>query len=150
MNIVNNREKRKRWKKKNGKNRNMEKLVIDKRINEENFYVERIGMWEIRMMNERRWKWIIMVKRRKGIKEIKKMKKIEKKMMNLEEGIVEKEIKKVKEWKKINKGEIGNVVRKLKVNVIERNEGDEGWKGKVWGNGVREKYEEKEEKKIIE
>lgn len=91
-----------------------------------------------------------MVKRRKGIKEIKKMKKIEKKMMNLEEGIVEKEIKKVKEWKKINKGEIGNVVRKLKVNVIERNEGDEGWKGKVWGNGVREKYEEKEEKKIIE
>lgn len=127
----------------------MEDFTLDKRLDADTFPVAVLGLCELRLMNDRRWPWLIMVPRRAGLAEIHDMTPLDQTLLAFEAGIVAQALKKVTDCDKINTGALGNIVRQLHVHVIARNEGDAGWPGPVWGFGAREAYARKEADKLI-
>ncbi|MGN6449455.1 MAG: HIT domain-containing protein [Brucella intermedia] len=127
----------------------MEQFELDKRLNADTFFVAKLGLCELRLMNDRRWPWLILVPRRPDLTEIHDMTPLDQTMLTFETGIVAQALKTVTACHKINTGALGNIVRQLHLHVIARSEGDAGWPGPVWGFGSRETYDEKDAHRLI-
>ncbi|KAB2710542.1 HIT domain-containing protein [Brucella intermedia] len=127
----------------------MEQFELDKRLNADTFFVAKLGLCELRLMNDRRWPWLILVPRRPDLTEIHDMTPLDQTMLTFETGIVAQALKTVTACHKINTGALGNIVRQLHLHVIARSEGDAGWPGPVWGFGTRETYDEKDAHRLI-
>ncbi|MBB4093656.1 HIT domain-containing protein [Brucella pecoris] len=127
----------------------MEQFELDKRLHADTFSVAKLGLCELRLMNDRRWPWLILVPRRPGLTEIHDMTPLDQTMLTFETGIVAQALKTATACQKINTGALGNIVRQLHLHVIARNEDDAGWPGPVWGFGTREAYDEKDAHQLI-
>jgi diadenosine tetraphosphate (Ap4A) HIT family hydrolase len=103
-----------------------------------------LGLCELRVMNDRRWPWLVLVPQRPGIEEIHDMTPLDQAMLTFETNMVAQALKRTTGCTKINTGALGNIVRQLHVHVIARSEGDPGWPGPVWGHGMREPYQRSE------
>ena len=99
-----------------------------------------LGLCELRVMNDRRWPWLVLVPQRPGIEEIHDLTPLDQAMLTFETNMVAQALKKVTGCTKINSAALGNIVRQLHVHVVARSEGDPGWPGPVWGHGMREPY----------
>lgn len=122
---------------------------LDKRLDADSFSVAVLGLCELRLMNDRRWPWLILVPRRANLSEIHDLTPLDQTILTFEAGLVAQALKTVTECQKINTGALGNIVRQLHLHVIARNEGDAGWPGPVWGHGTRQTYDEKDARKLI-
>ncbi|MBN9044968.1 MAG: HIT domain-containing protein [Rhizobiales bacterium] len=127
----------------------MEPFKLDKRLDADTFFVAVLGLSELRLMNDRRWPWLILVPRRPGMTEIHDMTPLDQTMLTFEAGMVAEALKNVTGCDKINTGALGNIVRQLHLHVIARSEGDAGWPGPVWGHGARIPYDEAEAETFI-
>lgn len=127
----------------------MEQFELDRRLEADTFSVAILGLCELRLMNDRRWPWLILVPRRANLVEIHDMTPLDQTMLAFETGIVGQALKSVTHCHKINSGALGNIVRQLHFHVIARNENDAGWPGPVWGFGAREPYEQEDTRKLI-
>ena len=127
----------------------MTQFELDKRLDADTFSVAELGLCELRLMNDRRWPWLILVPRRADLSEIHDLTPLDQTILTFEAGLVAQALKTVTECQKINTGALGNIVRQLHLHVIARNEGDAGWPGPVWGHGTREAYDEKDARKLI-
>ena len=99
-----------------------------------------LGLCELRLMNDRRWPWLVLVPQRPGIEEIHDLTPLDQAMVTFETNMVAQALKNMTGCSKINSGALGNIVRQLHVHIIARSEGDPGWPGPVWGHGSREPY----------
>jgi diadenosine tetraphosphate (Ap4A) HIT family hydrolase len=99
-----------------------------------------LGLCELRLMNDRRWPWLILVPQRPGAEEVHELTPLDQAMLTFESNMVAQALKSVTGCTKINTAALGNIVRQLHVHVIARSEGDPGWPGPVWGYGMREPY----------
>ncbi len=99
-----------------------------------------LGLCELRVMNDRRWPWLVLVPQRPGAEEIHDMTPLDQAMLTFEVNMVAQALKRATGCSKINSGALGNIVRQLHVHVVARSEGDAGWPGPVWGYGMREPY----------
>lgn len=113
---------------------------LDPRLEADSEQVMWLGLCELRVMNDCRWPWLIMVPQRPEIEEIHDMAPLDQAMLTFEVNMVSQALKKVTGCTKINTAALGNIVRQLHVHVIARSEGDAGWPGPVWGHGIREPY----------
>ena len=128
----------------------MEQFELDKRLDADTFSVAPLGLCELRLMNDKRWPWLILVPRRAGLSEIHDMTPLDQTMLTFEAAIVSQALKSVTRCHKVNTGALGNIVRQLHMHVIARHEGDAAWPGPVWGHGTREPYSEKDAHQFIE
>lgn len=128
----------------------MEQFVLDQRLKADTFLVAKLGLCELRLMDDKRWPWLILVPRRANLIEMHDMTPLDQTMLTFEAGIVSQALKKATSCDKVNLGALGNIVRQLHFHVIARNEGDAGWPGPVWGHGNREVYAEDEADKLIQ
>ena len=128
----------------------MEQFELDKRLDADTFSVTKLGLCELRLMNDKRWPWLILVPRRAKLAEIHDMTPLDQTMLTFEAAIVSQALKKATNCLKINTGALGNIVRQLHIHVIARNEGDAGWPGPVWGHGTRETYDDADAHDLIE
>ena len=99
-----------------------------------------LGLCELRIMDDRRWPWLMLVPQRPGMVEIHDLTPLDQTMLVFEMNMVSQALKTVTGCGKINVGALGNIVPQLHVHVIARDEGDPGWPGPVWGFGDREPY----------
>jgi len=113
---------------------------LDRRLNADSVPLMWLGLCELRIMDDRRWPWLILVPQRPGVEEVHEMTPLDQTMLIFETNMVAQALKKATACRKINTGALGNVVRQLHVHVIARNEGDANWPGPVWGYGMREPY----------
>jgi len=116
-------------------------FALDAKLGADSGLLLRLGLCELRVMNDRRWPWLILVPQRPDIAEVHDLTPLDQAMLTFETNLVAQALKRVTGCTKINTGALGNIVRQLHVHVIARNEGDPGWPGPVWGHGVREPYE---------
>ena len=100
-----------------------------------------LGLCELRLMNDRRWPWLLLVPQRAGAEEIHDLTPLDQAMLTFETNMVAQALKKVTGCTKINTGALGNIVRQLHVHVVAAFEDDAGWPGPVWGHGLREPYQ---------
>ena len=123
---------------------------LDSRLEAESDRIMWLGLCDLRVMNDRRWPWLILVPQRRGIEEIHDLTPLDQAMLTFETNMVSQAVKSVTGCTKINSGALGNIVRQLHVHVVARNEGDPGWPGPVWGHGKRELYADDDLRRFAE
>ncbi len=118
---------------------------LDRRLENDSEPVMWLGLCELRVMNEHRWPWLVLVPQRPGVEEIHDLTPLDQAMITFETNMVAQALKRVSTCQKINTGALGNIVRQLHVHVVARSEGDAAWPGPVWGFGPREPYTRRED-----
>ncbi|WP_312798667.1 HIT family protein [Tianweitania sp.] len=115
-------------------------FALDARLEADSEHVMWLSLCELRLMNDSRWPWLILIPQRQKIAEVHDLTPLDQTMLTFETNMVAEGLKKLTACEKINTGALGNIVRQLHVHVIARNTGDPAWPGPVWGHGLREPY----------
>ena len=128
----------------------MRGFKLDERLGNDSAMITTIGLCQLRLMNDSRWPWLILVPQRPDISELFELTPLDQAMLTFETNMVAQGLKKATACAKINTGALGNIVRQLHVHIIARNESDAGWPGPVWGYGMREPYKKQELRQFAE
>ena len=123
---------------------------LDRRLDADSVPLMWLGLCELRIMDDRRWPWLILVPQRPGISEVHDLTPLDQTMLVFETNTVAQALKAITGCAKINSGALGNVVQQLHVQVVARNEGDANWPGPVWGYGLREPYRPEDRHRFAE
>ena len=113
---------------------------LDARLEADSEPLVWLGLCELRIMDDTRWPWLMLVPLRPQIEEIHELTPLDQAMLTFEITMVTQALKRATGCTKINTGALGNIVRQLHIHVVARFEGDPGWPGPVWGHGPREPY----------
>ena len=116
------------------------RFELDARLERDTRPLMWLGLCELRILDDRRWPWLVLVPQRPAIVEFHDLSPLDQTMLTFEANMVSQALKQVTGCRKINIANLGNVVPQLHVHVIARSEGDPAWPGPVWGFGVREPY----------
>ncbi len=127
----------------------MNSFQLDVRLTADTVFIGTFSLCEIRLMNDCRWPWLILVPRLVGAEEIHDLSPVEQAQIATETSRVATALKTHTNCSKINTGALGNIVRQLHIHVIARDENDPNWPGPVWGYGDREEYGEPELAEIV-
>jgi diadenosine tetraphosphate (Ap4A) HIT family hydrolase len=110
---------------------------LDPRIESDSKPVMWLGLCELRVQDDCRWPWLVLVPQRPGITEMHELTPLDQTMLTFETVMVAKALKEAAGCHKINIAALGNVVPQLHVHIVAREEGDAGWPGPVFGQGPR-------------
>ncbi len=122
---------------------------LDTRLEKDTLPIGKLELCEIRLLNDVRWPWLVLVPMRKDITEVFDLAVVDHKTLAEETVIAAVALKTITRAEKINTAAIGNIVRQLHVHVIARNQGDANWPGPVWGFGQVEPYSKDTAKTLI-
>lgn len=114
---------------------------LDGRLASDSIPIGSMALCDLRLMNDIRWPWLMLVPRRTGVVEIHDLTGDDILQLAVETAWTSLALKQFTGCGKINTAAIGNIVRQLHIHVIARDEGDPNWPGPVWGHGQRLHYE---------
>ncbi len=117
---------------------------LDPRLDRDSEPLMWLGLCELRIMNDRRWPWLMLVPQRPTAVEIHDLTPLDQTMLTFEANTVSQALKRATGCTKVNIGALGNVVPQLHMHIIARNEGDPNWPGPVWGFEQRIPYAREE------
>ena len=120
----------------------MHDFTLDPRLARDTLPVMALGLCELRLMNDSRWPWLILVPKRPDISEMHDLSPLDQAMLTFETSLVAGCMKQALNATKLNIGMLGNIVPMLHLHVIAREPDDANWPGPVWGFGTREPYGE--------
>lgn len=103
---------------------------------------------QVRLMDDRRFPWLILVPRRPGLVEWSELAAEDAVLLTHEIARAGRALTQHFTPTKINVGALGNIVRQMHVHVIARFAGDAAWPGPVWGQGQRVPYETAERDRL--
>ena len=115
-------------------------FALDPRLAADTVAVIGLPLCDVRLMNDARYAWLVLVPRRAGLVEIDDLPAGEQAVLWQEVNRAGKALRAVVPCDKLNLGALGNIVRQLHVHVIARCEGDAAWPGPVWGHGKAVAY----------
>lgn len=116
-------------------------FVLDPRLQADTFAVSTLALCDVRLMDDARFAWLVLVPRRAGLVEISDLSADEQSMLWQEVNRAGAALRAVTPCDKLNLGALGNIVRQLHVHVVARCEGDAAWPGPVWGSGSADAYD---------
>ena len=91
--------------------------------------ISRLGLCDLRLMNDSRWPWLILAPQRNAITEFHEM------------GLVSKALQTAVKADKMNIGALGNIVPMFHLHVVARHKRDPNWPGPIWGHGTPVPYD---------
>ncbi|TNE57862.1 MAG: HIT domain-containing protein [Alphaproteobacteria bacterium] len=111
--------------------------------------IARWDLCDLRLMNDARYPWIILVPTRDNIREIHHLGEAD--QITLWDDIrrATKALETTTSAHKMNIGALGNLVPQLHIHIIARFESDAAWPGPVWGVGEALPYDKESAKKRI-
>lgn len=116
-------------------------FVLDPRLDQDTVWVCDWPLAAVRLMNDRRYPWLVLVPRRAGLVEPFDLAADDRVRLWREVDHAGALLKKATGCRKVNVGALGNIVSQLHVHVIARSDGDAAWPGPVWGHGTAERFE---------
>ena len=119
----------------------MTRYALDTRLANDAISIGNLDLSELRLMNDRRFLWTILVPRRPGLTELFELTRQDRATLTDEIAAVSETLKRLANAHKMNVAALGNQVRQLHVHIIARHEGDAAWPQPVWGRGTAEPYE---------
>ncbi len=120
----------------------MNPFRLDARLENDSLEVGELGLCQVRLMNDARWPWLLLIPQIAGAVEIHDLEPGQQRLLAQESFLAGAALKRVTACEKINTAALGNIVRQLHVHVVARNAGDANWPGPVWGFGARQPYGE--------
>ena len=115
-------------------------FALDDRLARDSKPLVKMDLCEVRLLNDMRWPWLMLVPQREGLTELFELTPLDQTMLTFEQMTVAEALKRATGCLKINVGALGNIVRQLHVHVVARSEGDANWPGPIWGYGKGEPY----------
>ncbi|CAM1634957.1 HIT-like domain [Bartonella apihabitans] len=122
---------------------------LDPRLEKDSFFIVELALSDVRLMNDSRWPWLIVVPRIAGAEEIHHLSVDDEQVLVAEMNEVAVALEAITGCDKVNIAAIGNIVRQLHVHIIARNEGDINWPKTVWGYGEPVPYSDEAARKLI-
>ncbi len=115
-------------------------FALDPRLAADTVAVVSLPLCDVRLMNDARFAWLVLVPRRAGMVEISDLNNTEQTTLWHESTLAGAALRAVAPCDKLNLGALGNIVRQLHVHVLARCVGDAAWPGPVWGHGRAQPY----------
>jgi diadenosine tetraphosphate (Ap4A) HIT family hydrolase len=126
------------------------RFALDERLAAESFSIISLGLCSLRLMNDARWPWLVLVPQRPNVSEIFHLTPLDQAMLAFETTLAAETLARETGCHKINTGSLGNIVPALHVHVIARNKDDPNWPHPVWGYGERVPYRDGESDRLID
>ena len=121
---------------------------LDQRLAQDSFALTSWALSDLRLMNDRRYVWLILVPRRPKLRELFELTDEDQKALMTEISRAGRLLQFLFQPDKINIAALGNIVAQLHVHVIARHIDDFSWPQPVWGRGTSEPYESHELKTL--
>ena len=115
-------------------------FVLDARLDADTRPVASLALCDVRLMNDARYAWLVLVPRHAGLVEVTDLSTAEQGLLWQEVNRASAALRAVAPCDKLNLGALGNIVRQLHVHVVARCDGDAAWPGPVWGHGSAQPY----------
>jgi len=115
-------------------------FALDPRLQADTRAVAMLPLCELRLMDDARYPWLVLVPHRAGMVEIADLAEAEQAQLWREAKQAAAALRAVAPCDKLNFGALGNIVRQLHLHVVARTEGDAAWPGPVWGSGAAVPY----------
>jgi diadenosine tetraphosphate (Ap4A) HIT family hydrolase len=116
-------------------------FTLDRKLAADTIPVRGLAFSDLRLMDDRRFPWLILVPRRANAVEIADLAEPDQSALLAEIVQVSAALRRTTACDKLNVGALGNIVRQLHVHVVARFENDAAWPGPVWGSGAAVKYD---------
>lgn len=117
-------------------------FALDPRLAADSVPVTTLDLCDVRLMNNARFAWLLLVPRRAGLSEVDDLPEADQDQLWREMRQAARTLRAVVPCDKLNLGALGNIVRQLHVHIVARREGDAAWPGPVWGSGAAVAYAE--------
>lgn len=114
---------------------------LDTRLATDSVLIADGPLSQIRLMNDDRFPWVVLVPRVAGASEWIDLDGGQQRLLLAEINQISQHLKQKPNVTKINIGALGNIVRQLHVHLIGRHEGDAAWPGPVWGSGKAQRFD---------
>lgn len=111
-------------------------FTLDPRLAADSALVTDLTLSQLRLMNDERYPWLILIPRRGGMRELLDLEPLDRQTLYQEIERISAVLLKNPKTEKLNIGALGNVVSQLHIHVIARHSGDAAWPGPVWGQGT--------------
>ncbi|WP_374450012.1 HIT domain-containing protein [Stella sp.] len=115
-------------------------FTLDSRLADDTFHVTRLGLCDVRLMDEPAWPWLILVPALPGIRELTDLGRADRARLVEEIALAERVLTRLHRPDKLNVAALGNMVPQLHVHVIARRTDDPAWPRPVWGAVARGRY----------
>lgn len=100
----------------------------------------RLALCSVRLIDDRRWPWLILIPRRPYTSELVDLSEKEQLALLAEVNRACRALQRLYRTDKLNVAALGNVVPQLHVHVIARHRNDDAWPRPVWGVGTAVPY----------
>jgi diadenosine tetraphosphate (Ap4A) HIT family hydrolase len=111
----------------------MKEFALHPKLEADTIEVTTLDLSLVRLMNDRRFPWIVLVPQRVDAVEIADLEAEDRARLIEEIALVSTALRDLFHARKLNVAAIGNVVAQLHVHVVARFESDDEWPRPVWG-----------------
>ena len=105
---------------------------VNKNFLKSSYFISDLKLCEIRMVNNSKFPWIILIPKRKKITDISELNKKDRSLLMDEIVYCSNLMKKIFKTSKLNVEKIGNIVPQLHIHIIARKKTDITWPLSVW------------------
>lgn len=119
-------------------------FALDPRLAADSVFVADGPLSQVRLMNDRRYPWLLLVPRVNGLSEWLELDGGQQRLLLAEINQAGALLRAEPGVQKLNIGALGNIVRQLHIHLVGRHEGDAAWPGPVWGVGTAQRLDELE------
>jgi len=114
---------------------------LDPRLAADSLFIADGPLSQVRLMNDRRYPWLLLVPRVPGVSEWLELDGGQQRLLLAEINQAGALVRAEAGVEKLNIGALGNIVRQLHIHLVGRHEGDAAWPGPVWGVGQAERFD---------
>ena len=105
---------------------------INKNFLKSSYPITNLKLCSIRLNDNSKFPWLILIPRRKNIKDMTELNSKDQVLLMKEIIYVSKIVKKLFKTSKLNVEKIGNIVPQLHIHIIARKKNDSSWPLSVW------------------
>ena len=113
------------------------------RLEADSLPVDTLSLCELRLINDNRFLWVILVPQRSKVTEVHQLTTEDQQQLIIESSRLAVLLTDLTGADKINLGALGNMVPQLHWHVVARRTDDPCWPGPVWGCNQAEPYPDK-------
>ena len=118
----------------------MTAFALDPKLAADSVAVAELPLSDVRLMDDARFPWLLLVPRRAGAVEIIDLEKPDRAALFEEINAVSQALRTATACEKLNVAALGNQVKQLHVHVVGRFAGDAAWPGPIWNTGAAVAY----------
>jgi diadenosine tetraphosphate (Ap4A) HIT family hydrolase len=117
-------------------------FAVAPQIEAASLLVSDLPLSQLRLMDDARFPWLLLVPRRPGLEEWSDLSPEDALQLSREIHTATRLLIRYAAPHKVNVASLGNLVRQMHVHVVGRNTSDAAWPGPVWGFGTSAPYSE--------